>query len=104
MAATAYAGEERELAVGEGEDAGAVLEGGGGWADVDVVVMMAWWRHCSPTSRLLCDVFCWRCVVNRSSLAGLGDFLSRYFSSLDSSFSSSASFSPLFFSTLVLSF
>jgi len=43
LAATAYAGEEGELAVGEGEDAGAVLEGGGGGADVDVVGV-GWWH------------------------------------------------------------
>ena len=34
MFAAAYAGEVGELAVGEGEDAGAVFEVGGGGADV----------------------------------------------------------------------
>ena len=34
MFAAAYAGEVGELAVCEGEDAGAVVEEGGGWADV----------------------------------------------------------------------
>jgi hypothetical protein len=38
--AAAYAGEVGELAVGEGEDAGAVLESGGCWADV---VFHFWW-------------------------------------------------------------
>ena len=43
LGAAAYAGEVRELDVGESEDAGAVVQGGGGWANV-VLRWKCWWH------------------------------------------------------------